>query len=236
MENTEQPFRDIDTIARRILREGAEPAAKTQGEERRQSLMLAAYHLIAEGGLERLRTRQVAERAGVNIATLHYYFASKEDLIRGVVEYLLRQFMTAYLPGSSQPMSTPLEQIRGELKEMQYLLEEKPEMFIVLNELMLRSLHDPAIHQMMEWLTTGWHGYLEQVLSRGKEQGLFRADLEPDSGATWLILLIKGTTLHAMTNPGAIDFDRLRAEVERWLTGDSEPSRVLYDKDKSSFT
>src|SRR5579884_1365031 len=218
MENTEQPFRDIDTIARRILREGAEPAAKTQGEERRQSLMLAAYHLIAEGGLERLRTRQVAERAGVNIATLHYYFARKEDLIRGVVEYLLRQFMTAYLPGSSFEMRTPLEQIRGELAEMQYLLQEKPEMFIVMNELILRSLHDPAIRAHITWLEKGWHGYLEQILRQGLEQGLFRADLDADSAATWLILLIKGTTLHFLTNPEAVDFARIRAEVERWLT------------------
>jgi AcrR family transcriptional regulator len=218
MENREQPSHDIEAVTRRILREGREPGSKTQGEERRQSLVLAAYQLIAEGGLERLRTRHVAERAGVNIATLHYYFASKEDLIQGVVEYLLQQFMTAYLPGSAQEMRTPLEQIRGELKEIQYLLQEKPEMFIVLNELVLRSLHDPAIHQMIEWLDEGWHGYLEQVLSRGKEQGLFRADLEPSSGATWLILLIKGTTLHTMTNPGAVDFDHLRVEVEHWLS------------------
>jgi AcrR family transcriptional regulator len=219
MENTEQPSHDIDAVARRILREGTEPGAKTQGEERRQSLVQAAYQLIAENGLERLRTRQVAERVGVNIATLHYYFASKEDLIQGVVEYLLKQFMTAYLSGSAQEMRTPLEQIRGELKEMQYLLQVKPEMFVVLNELALRSLHDPAIHQMIKWLDAGWHGYLEQILSRGKEQGVFRAELDPASGATWLILLIKGTTLHTMANPGAVDFDRLRAEVEHWLTG-----------------
>src|SRR5260370_42301093 len=97
-------------------------------DERRRSLVLAAYQLIAEGGFEQLRTRDVAARAGVNIATLHYYFARKEDLIAGVVEYLLKQFMTAYLPGSSFEMRTPLEQILGELAEMQYLLQEKPEL------------------------------------------------------------------------------------------------------------
>jgi len=53
-------------------------------DERRRSLVLAAYQLIAEKGFEQLRTRDVAARAGVNIATLHYYFASKEDLIPGV--------------------------------------------------------------------------------------------------------------------------------------------------------
>ncbi len=217
MDDTERTSQDINTVAGRILSEGTAP--KTQGDERRRSLVQAAYHLIAEGGFERLRTRDIAARAGVNIATLHYYFARKEDLIRGVVEYLLQQFMTAYLPGSPYEMRTPLEQIRGELAELQYLLQEKPDMFIVLDELVLRSLHDPAILHMIKWLDEGWHTYLEQVIRSGIEQGLFRAELDPDSAATWLILLTKGTTLHFMTNPGAVDFERIRAGVEHWLTG-----------------
>jgi len=217
MDDTERTSQDINTVAGRILSEGTAP--KTQGDERRRSLVQAAYHLIAEGGFERLRTRDIAARAGVNIATLHYYFARKEDLIRGVVEYLLQQFMTAYLPGSPYEMRTPLEQIRGELAELQYLLQEKPDMFIVLDELVLRSLHDPAILHMIKWLDEGWHTYLEQVIRSGIEQGLFRAELDPESAATWLILLTKETTLHFMTNPGAVDFERIRAGVEHWLTG-----------------
>ena len=98
MDDIERPSQDINTVAGRILREGNEP--KTQGDERRRALVQVAYDLIAEGGFEGLRTRNVAARVGVNIATLHYYFARKEDLIQGVVEYLLQQFMMAYLPGS----------------------------------------------------------------------------------------------------------------------------------------
>ena len=217
MDEIEQPSQDINTVAERILSESTTP--KTPGDERRPSLVQAAYHLIAEGGFEGLRTRNVAARAGVNIATLHYYFPSKEDLIRSVVEYLLQQFMTAYLPGSPFEMKTPLEQLRGELAELQYLVQEKPTMFIVLDELVLRSLHDPAIQEMIKWLDAGWHTYLEHVIGNGIEQGQFRADLDPGHAATWLMLLIKGTTLHYMTNPAAIDFDRLKTDIERWLIG-----------------
>src|SRR5579859_7638647 len=166
----------IDRIAEACMTDSVENdksahrARTVQGDERQRSLVLAAYQLIAEKGFEELRTRSVAARAGVNIATLHYYFASKEDLIRGVVEYLLQQFMTAYLPGSPFEMRTPLEQIRGELAELQYLLQEKPAMFIVLNELVLRSLHDPAIHHMIEWLDEGWHTYLEQIIHDGTSE------------------------------------------------------------------
>ena len=123
MDDIERPSQDINAIVGHVLGDGTTP--KTVGDERRRSLVQAAFHLIAEGGFEQLRTRDIAARAGVNIATLHYYFARKEDIIQSVVEYLLRQFMTAYLPGSPFEMKTPLEQIRGELAEMQYLLTRK---------------------------------------------------------------------------------------------------------------
>lgn len=217
MDTPERTAQDINTVARRILSESTAP--QTPGEQRRQALIEAAYHLIAQGGFERLRTREIAARVGVNIATLHYYFARKEDLIQGVVEYLLAQFMMAHLPDAPFAMQTPLEQIRGELAEMQTLLREKPEVFIVMNELVLRSLHNPVIAEQLQWLDQGWHTYLEGILRQGKEQGLFRPDLDPAGAATGLILLLKGTALHFMTRPEAVDFDRIRTEVERWLTG-----------------
>lgn len=216
MDKTERTTQDINTVASEILSASAAP--KTPGEQRRQSLVEAAYHLIAEGGFEQLRTRDIAARAGVNIATLHYYFARKEDLIQGVVEYLLKQFMTAYQPDFPFAMKTPLEQIRGELAEMHELWQEKPEVFIVMNELTLRSLHDAVIHEQLQWLEKGWHAYLEEILHQGVEQHFFRTDLDPARAAPWLILLFKGTILQAMTNPEAVDFDQVRAEVERWLT------------------
>src|SRR5205809_67708 len=64
----------------------AEAAAQ---KDRRGALVRAAYNQIAERGFEGLRTREVAGEAGVNIATLHYYFPTKEKLIEGVVEHEL---------------------------------------------------------------------------------------------------------------------------------------------------
>ncbi len=172
MDDTERTSQDINTVAGRILSEGTAP--KTQGDERRRSLVQAAYHLIAEGGFERLRTRDIAARAGVNIATLHYYFARKEDLIRSVVEFLLRQFMTAYLPGSPYEMETssganswracgaaiPLARKAGHVHRFRRTCPSF-------------ALHDPAILHMIKWLDEGWHTYLEQVIRSGIEQGLF---------------------------------------------------------------
>src|SRR5947208_9570069 len=47
--------------------------------------------------LFRSRTRDVAAKVGVNIATLHYYFPTKEKLIRGVVGYARSEEHTSEL-------------------------------------------------------------------------------------------------------------------------------------------
>ncbi len=60
-----------------------EPAAldSTRVEQDpRQRLLAAAKQVFAEKGLRGARTREIARLAGVNLAMLHYYFHSKEEL------------------------------------------------------------------------------------------------------------------------------------------------------------
>ena len=60
--------------------------------DRRQALVAAAYRQIADVGFEGLRTREVAAAVGINVATLHYYFPSKEILIRDVLKHAMERF------------------------------------------------------------------------------------------------------------------------------------------------
>src|SRR6266480_4421461 len=56
---------------------------RSRKEGREQALVQAAFNQIAERGFEGLRTREVAAGVGLNIATLHYYFPTKEAPISG---------------------------------------------------------------------------------------------------------------------------------------------------------
>ena len=121
-------------------------ARTTHGDERRRSLVLAAYHLIAEKGFEDLRTRDVAMRAGVNIATLHYYFTSKEDLIDGVVDYLLDLFSSEASQDLQLDYSTPLGHLHAMFRNTVYRMRTMPKMFVVLGELVMRSQRHPETY------------------------------------------------------------------------------------------
>ncbi len=186
-------------------------------DERCRSLLLAAYQLIAEKGFEHLRTRDVASRAGVNIATLHYYFASKEDLIPGVVDHLLHEFSTPPAAHSESDTTTPLDQVRAMFLTTHDRFQAKPELFTVLSELVLRSLRDTSLRPALQRLDEGWHLYLQRIIADGIHQRLFRGDLDPEDMATKLIILIKGFFFHQITSPDGIDFHQILNDVESLL-------------------
>ncbi|MCO5162244.1 MAG: TetR family transcriptional regulator [Mesorhizobium sp.] len=50
------------------------------------AILDAAEHLFADHGFDATSVRAIGTKAGVNPALLHYYFSTKEDLLRRVVE------------------------------------------------------------------------------------------------------------------------------------------------------
>jgi AcrR family transcriptional regulator len=56
------------------------------GRDTRSRLRELALQLFAEQGYEKTSLREIAERLGVTKAALYYYFKSKEDIVRSLVE------------------------------------------------------------------------------------------------------------------------------------------------------
>src|SRR4051794_24438840 len=73
---------DADTQSENGKRTRAEIAAQT-----REAILNAACEVIAEIGLENIRMRMVAERAGVSTAALHYHFDTREKLFAAALHY-----------------------------------------------------------------------------------------------------------------------------------------------------
>lgn len=58
----------------------------------RHSILQAACQLVQREGVARLTLDVVAQEAGLSKGGLRYHFHSKDDLIKGMVEYLLQRF------------------------------------------------------------------------------------------------------------------------------------------------
>jgi AcrR family transcriptional regulator len=68
---------------------GATKPINDRGEETRQRLIDAALHVFAEYGFEGASTRMLADKAEANLATIPYYFKSKEGLYCAAAQYIV---------------------------------------------------------------------------------------------------------------------------------------------------
>ena len=179
---------------------------------RRQALVRAAFNRIAEAGFEGLRTRDVAADAGVNIATLHYYFPTKEALIRGVVGHAVLRFHdTMPHEGSAA------DQLRWHLSALRRLLKEDTDLFAVLGELTLRAPRDPVIAEILKDTDDPWHQMISDLLRRGIDEGCLHANLNPDDATVLMIAAIKGISLSTVAARRPARIDQTFDQLERWL-------------------
>jgi AcrR family transcriptional regulator len=188
------------------------PAPTAKG--RKQDLVKAAYHLVVALGLEGLRTRLVAERVGINIATLHYYFPTKEALIGGVASYLSSQFAEIHAPPVPVQKSQALTRLQQEFADARFYLLQRPDMLVVLEELGLRARRDSAVRRVIEPFTRFWEGGLRTMIETGIAEGVFRADATPAPSATFLAAALAGA-LRSPDAPTALNI--VCSEIERWL-------------------
>ena len=194
------------------------PQASAISEKRRRELIQAAYRQIANRGLEGLRTRDVAAEVGVNIATLHYYFPTKESLIRGVLDHAMARFRSTLAPHGS-----PSDQLRNHLRAVRKLMSEEPELGMVMAELALRSARDRSIEKISNETRDAWHATMRGLLRRAARAGNLRAELDSDAVATLIIAVLTGLTIPPLSRNSR--GDQALRQLERWLGIDAGSRR-----------
>lgn len=101
-----------------------------------QKIILAANKLFSQKGYAATKTRDIAEEAGTNLALLNYYFGSKENLYKKVVQEKLKMLLGAVGPVLSDEQITIEDKIRTITENYTNLLLENEELPIfILNEL-----------------------------------------------------------------------------------------------------
>jgi AcrR family transcriptional regulator len=170
----------------------------------------AAFTVIAERGFEGLRTRDVAAEAGVNIATLHYYFPSKEALIRGVVDHAMERFQSTLASQGS-----PAEQLRNHLRAVRRLLRDEPELGAVMGELALRSARDEALAGLLRETNAAWHKTMRGLLRRAVREGQLGPEFDSDDAAALVVAVLASMMLPPLAS--APISDQAMRRLERWL-------------------
>jgi AcrR family transcriptional regulator len=113
----------------RVISKGSKPkrapsGGYARGEETRARIVRAALEVFGSLGFEAATTRLIADRAGVNLAALHYYFGGKDGVHRACVEQISdygEQMIGPFVVRIETALADPLltrRQLRALLREV----------------------------------------------------------------------------------------------------------------------
>ena len=181
-------------------------------DDRRRAIAAAARAIIVEKGLEGLRTRDIADRVGINVATLHYHVPSKEALIGLVAETMKTEFRAQSLarPRAHLPAS---EQLEHEFYDFREMYTEQPEIIAVMGELIERGRRDPVVKAAIQPLQHHWQKMVADIFAAGRDEGSFRPDIDPEPASVMFIGTLIAFCRSGDTSPDT--YDRLCAELRR---------------------
>ena len=115
---------DLDTIRFR-------PTSYQRGEDTRRRILDTAIEVFAAVGYEAASTRALAERAGVNLPAIPYYFGSKEGLYRAAIEHIVREIDQRMAP-IAERVEAALAGSELSRQELLALLHEMLDAFVAL--------------------------------------------------------------------------------------------------------
>jgi AcrR family transcriptional regulator len=195
---------------------------RAPNDDRRTAIAKAARELIVEKGVEGLRTRDIADRVGINVATLHYHVPSKEALIELVAESLTEQFRDQH---ETRPRAhlRVAERMELEFVDFREVTLDRPEAMLVFSELMERARRDERIAAAILPLKHKWRLTLVDLLTEGVADGTFRPDIDAEAAASVILSSMIGFCRNRSKDPET--YERLTAELRRAIRNPHSPRK-----------
>ena len=190
-----------------------EPRTRLHADVRSKMIVEAAFRAIAKDGFEGLRTRDIATLVGINSATLHHHFPTKDDLIAAVAIHLQSHFRLEKTPAVAGESAA--DALERQFKDAVFYFQRRPEMIAVYREFVSRAPRDRMIRKLVQQLHDGWRQDVGEILKRGELDGSFRADLNRDAACALIISAVWG--LIAQVFRSVDDFAAGFHELARWM-------------------
>lgn len=166
--------------------------AGANGKETAGRVRAAALGLFARHGYAAVSMREIAAEVGVGAGALYNHFATKQDLLLGLMLDHMKALLAAWdADPMAAPEAEPAEALRAFARfHIRFHRGKSDEVFVSYME--LRSLEQPNFEQV-ETLRRAYEDRLVAILARGVASGAFHAP-EPKIAAMAIIAMLTGVT------------------------------------------
>jgi AcrR family transcriptional regulator len=160
----------------------------------------ALIRVVVARGLDAVSIREVAREAGVSIGAVQHYFATKDDLLLAAYTRAIDQVVAR---AASLP-SEPAAYVRGLLRELLPLDEQREAELRVALAFTARSVHNPRLAELYE---AGYRALVDAV-----------AGVLGQEAATEAVAVADGLAWHALCAPDVLSPDAAAAALDAYLT------------------
>ncbi|HKQ92904.1 MAG TPA: TetR/AcrR family transcriptional regulator [Blastocatellia bacterium] len=189
-------------------------------DQRREELIKATYYEVAEKGYSAVTLQDIAKRAGVSKGSTLYYFATKEDLFLGALEWMVNQF-DIRIGQAIADVEDPVEKVGALIGTIFANAQESRQFFLAYSDFVSIGTRNKRFHDLNAKFYDGCCGHNREVIEAGMNAGVFRqVDLEEASAM--MRALVDGLMLQwFFSSEGTFDDYRRRCEriVLDYLTG-----------------
>jgi AcrR family transcriptional regulator len=191
--------------------------------EATEALLNAAEQLLIEVGYAGITTRRLAERAGVNLGLIHYYFGSMEDLLLQVVE----RVTDSLIERQKEMYAAPVPFVEKWRKAMEFLDEDLESGYQkIWFELQAMAWNDPVIRERLAVVHRQWLDVVTEAFASGlAELGLDRRRYPTAAIVSLVITFNQGVMIERLAGVDSGHRDLLRMIdrfVERLEEGDDD--------------
>ncbi len=186
-----------------MIKEAKTSETKTK-KDHINNILDAATALFCEKGYANVTVQEIADRAGLNKATLYYHMESKEELLFSIFDTICSLLIRKFKEVMKRPIS-PAQKLQEIIHAYLTSLSEHPQAFrvFVSEGRELRGEHQKHIHKECNLIIR----MVEEILHEGVNKGAF--SLSDISIATLAILGMCNWAAHWLPSHPEISVDQV---------------------------
>ncbi|WP_372777516.1 TetR/AcrR family transcriptional regulator [Litorivivens sp.] len=180
-------------------------------DERRQKIIDAAITVLLDKGVAASRMNDFVEASGLSKGGVYHHFDSKEDLLIGVLEYFMQEFIVI-IQLEEPPVSSAyqqLEQLLHAHESMMLDLGRYTQLFI---DFLSQSPYLPRFQQMIRNHYELFHSQLVEIIQRGIQRQEFLPTTNPEAIAAGLMGVFDGVGIALTITQNKIEFPHYAVE------------------------
>src|SRR6202046_1216115 len=148
---------------------------------RRDQIIETSRRLFGEGGTTEVSMDEIATASGVARSTVYVYFANRDELLQACVQSMYDQLKDTIAP-LFEDTAAPLERLAALIRGVLETIDDSPAFFrlAMATQSTTTAAGSAAVGGTLMWIGLDVIRLLDDIVTTGIDQGIFRRDLDTE--------------------------------------------------------